>query len=116
MKVRQNGRIVSVPLIVADGVNSDGRPRFSAGISGPSETETFWMAFLRKLARRGACAASSSLCSTHEGIKATVAKVLNASWAALSHPLHAQCVGPCRQERPSRSLRLHRPRLCVPAK
>ena len=53
LKVRQNGRIVSVAVIVAVGVNSDGRREVLGMDIGPSEAETFWTAFLRKLARRG---------------------------------------------------------------
>lgn len=53
VKVRQNGRIVSVAVIVAVGVNSDGRREVLGMDIGPSEAETFWTAFLRKLARRG---------------------------------------------------------------
>src|SRR5262245_50602091 len=49
VKVRQNGRIVSV----AAGVNSDGRSEVLGMDIGPSEAETFWTAFLPKLARRG---------------------------------------------------------------
>jgi hypothetical protein len=52
VKVRQNGRIVSVAVIVAVGVNSDGRREVLGMDIGPSEAETFWTAFLRKLARR----------------------------------------------------------------
>src|SRR5207244_1059033 len=48
--------------------------------SGPSEAETFWTAFLRKLARRGLRGVKRVVSDAHEGIKATVAKVLNASW------------------------------------
>ena len=58
VKVRQNGRIVSVAVIIAVGVNSDGRREILGLDIGPSEAETFWTAFLRKLARRG-CAALS---------------------------------------------------------
>ena len=53
VKVRQNGRITSVAVIVAVGVNSDGRREVLGMDIGPSEAETFWTAFLRKLARRG---------------------------------------------------------------
>jgi transposase-like protein len=45
--------IVSVAVIVAVGVNSDGRREMLGMDIGPSEAETFWTAFLRKLARRG---------------------------------------------------------------
>jgi hypothetical protein len=53
LKVRQNGRIVSVAVIVAVGVNTDGRREVLGMDIGPSEAEPFWTAFLRKLARRG---------------------------------------------------------------
>jgi putative transposase len=52
VKVRQNGRIVSVAVIIAVGVNSDGRREVLGMDIGPSEAETFWTAFLRNLARR----------------------------------------------------------------
>lgn len=49
----QDGRIVSVAVIVAVGVNTDGRREVLGMDVGPSEAETFWTDFLRKLARRG---------------------------------------------------------------
>ncbi|WP_025038290.1 IS256 family transposase, partial [Bradyrhizobium sp. DOA9] len=42
VKVRQNGRIVSVAVIIAVGVNSDGRREVLGMDIGPSEAETFW--------------------------------------------------------------------------
>jgi putative transposase len=78
--VRQNGRIVSVAVIVAVGVNNDGRREVLGMDIGPSEAETFWTAFLRKLARRGLRGVKLVVSDAHEGIKATVAKVLNAGW------------------------------------
>jgi putative transposase len=80
VKVRQNGRIVSVAVIVAVGVNSDGRREVLGMDIGPSEAETFWTAFLRKLARRGLRSVKLVVSDAHEGIKAAVAKVLNATW------------------------------------
>src|SRR5215831_6369745 len=80
VKVRQNGRIVSVAVIIAVGVNSDGRREVLGMDIGPSEAETFWTAFLRKLARRGLRGVKLVISDAHEGIKAAVAKVLNASW------------------------------------
>jgi transposase-like protein len=47
---------------------------------GPSEAETFWTAFLRKLARRGLRGVKLVVSDAHEGIKAAVSKVLNATW------------------------------------
>jgi putative transposase len=80
VKVRQNGRIVSVAVIVAVGVNGDGRREILGLDVGPSEAETFWTGFLRKLARRGLRGVKLVISDAHEGIKATVSKVLNASW------------------------------------
>lgn len=80
VKVRQQGRIVSVAVIVAVGVNSDGRREVLGMDIGPSEAETFWTAFLCKLARRGLRGVKLVVSDAHEGIKATVAKLLNATW------------------------------------
>ncbi|GJE67365.1 IS256 family transposase ISMtsp13 [Methylorubrum aminovorans] len=80
VKVRQDGRIVSVVVIVAVGVNSDGRREVLGMDVGPSEAETFWTAFLRKLAPRGLRGVKLVVSDAHEGIKASVAKVMNATW------------------------------------
>ena len=80
VKVRQSGRIVSVAVIVAVGVNSDGRREVLGMDIGPSEAETFWTEFLRKLARRGLRGVKLVISDAHEGIKGAVAKVLHGSW------------------------------------
>ena len=80
VKVRENGRIVSVAVIVAVGVNSDGRREVLGMDIGPSEAETFWTAFLRKLARRGLRGVKLVVSDAHEGIKGAVSKVLTAAW------------------------------------
>ena len=80
VKVREQGRIVSVAVIVAVAVNGDGR-REVLGISiGVSEAETFWTDFLRSLARRGLRGVKLVISDAHEGLKAAIAKVLHASW------------------------------------
>ena len=80
VKVRQNGRIVSVAVIVAVGVNADGRREILGLDIGPSEAEPFWTAFLRKLARRGLRGVKLVISDAHEGIRAAVSKILNATW------------------------------------
>ena len=80
LKVRQNGRIVSVAVIIAVGVNGDGRREVLGMDIGPSEAETFWTEFLRKLARRGLRGVKLVISDAHEGIKAAVSKVLRATW------------------------------------
>jgi putative transposase len=80
VKVREAGRIVSVAVIVAVGVNGDGRREVLGMDVGPSEAETFWTAFLRKLARRGLRGVKLVISDAHEGIKTSVAKVMNTTW------------------------------------
>jgi len=80
VKVRQAGRIVSVAVIIAVGVNSDGRREVLGMDIGPSEAETFWTQFLRKLARRGLRGVKLVISDAHEGLKAAIARVLHATW------------------------------------
>jgi transposase-like protein len=80
VKVRRNNRIVSVAVIVAVGVNGDGRREVLGMDIGPSEAETFWTEFLRKLRRRGLRGVKLVVSDAHDGIKAAVAKLMNATW------------------------------------
>jgi transposase-like protein len=80
VKVREAGRIVPAAVIIAVAVNSDGRREVLGMDVGPSEAETFWTEFLRKLARRGLRGVKLVVSDAHEGIKAAVTKVLHASW------------------------------------
>src|SRR4051794_17348700 len=60
VKVRSNGRVVPVAVIMAVGVNADGRREV--------------------LARRGLRGVKLVVSDAHEGIKAAVSKVLSATW------------------------------------
>jgi transposase-like protein len=80
VKVRQNGRIISVAVIIAVGVNTDGRREVLGMSIGASEAETFWVDFLRQLARRGLRGVKLVISDAHEGIKAAVFKILTATW------------------------------------
>ncbi len=80
MKVRRNHRFVSVAVFVAVGVNADGRREVLGMDIGPSEAETFWTEFLRKLRRRGLRGVKLVVSDAHEGIKAAVAKLMHATW------------------------------------
>jgi putative transposase len=93
VKVRKNGRIVSVALIIATGVNADGRrevlghsPSFDGRPhgrpmdTGSSEAETFWTDFLRKLRQRGLRGVKLVISDAHEGLKAAIAKIMHAGW------------------------------------
>jgi putative transposase len=80
VKVRQAGRIVSVAVTIAVGVNNDGRREVLGMDIGPSEAETFWTEFLRKLTRRGLRGVKLVISDAHEGLKAAITRVLSATW------------------------------------
>ena len=80
MKTREAGRIVSVAVIVAVGVNTDGQREVLGLKVGTSEAEPFWTEFLRSLNRRGLRGVKLVISDRHEGIKAAAAKVLKATW------------------------------------
>ena len=80
VKVRQDHRITSVAVILAVGVNSDGRQEVLGMDVGASEAETFWTDFLRKLTLRGLRGVKLVSSDAHVGIKAAVAKVMHATW------------------------------------
>ena len=80
MKVRAAGRIVSKAVIIAVGLNQDGHREVLGIDIGPSEAETFWTEFLRKLVRRGLKGVELVISDAHEGLKAAVARVLCTTW------------------------------------
>jgi putative transposase len=80
VKTREAGRIVSVAVIVAVAVNTDGQRQVLGMKVGASEAEPFWTEFLRSLTRRGLRGVKLVISDSHEGIKAAVGKVLKATW------------------------------------
>ena len=67
-------------VIIAVAVNTDGVREVLGMAVGPSEAETFWTDFLRSLTRRGLRGVKLVISDAHEGLKATAAKVLKATW------------------------------------
>jgi putative transposase len=80
IKVRRDGRIVPVAVTIATGVNAQGRREVLGMAVGASEAETFWTEFLRKLRRRGLSGVKLVISDAHEGLKAAVTRILNATW------------------------------------
>ena len=79
--MREAGRIVSVAVNIAIGVNDDGRREVLGMTVGASEAETLWTEFLRSLAQRGLRGVRLVTSDAHEGLKAEdVATVLHATW------------------------------------
>ena len=80
IKVREAGHIVSVAVIIAVAVNTDGRREVLGMAVGLSEAEVFWTGFLRTLTRRGLRGVKLVISDCHEGLKAAAAKTLRATW------------------------------------
>ena len=80
VKVRRDHQIVSVAVIIAVGVNTDGRREVLGMTIGHSEAEPFWVEFLRSLVRRGLRGVKLVISDAHEGLKLAIAKILTATW------------------------------------
>jgi putative transposase len=80
VKVRRDHHIVSVAVIIAVGVNTDGRREVLGMTVGHSEAEPFWTEFLRSLTRRGLRGVKLVISDAHEGLKTAINKVLSATW------------------------------------
>jgi transposase-like protein len=80
LKVRHGGRVVSVAAIIATGVSGDGRREILGVGLGASEAQEFWVEFLRSLVRRGLQGVQLVISDAHEGLKAAITQVFNASW------------------------------------
>ena len=80
LKVRENGRIVSVAAIIASAVNAEGRREIIGLGLGPSEAAVFWLGFLRSLESRGLKGVKLVISDAHEGLKAAISQVFKASW------------------------------------
>jgi transposase-like protein len=79
VKARRNQRIVSLAVIMAVGVNTDGRREVLGMKIGLSEAETFWTEFLRELTSRGLRGVQLVVADEHQGLKGAVEKVLGAT-------------------------------------
>src|SRR5437899_4059409 len=77
-KVRENGRVISMAVLIATGVKRTGEREVRGVDVGPAEDLEFWRAFLRQLVSRGVRLVTSD---SHLGLKQAVAQVLvGASW------------------------------------
>jgi transposase-like protein len=81
LKVRDGGRVVSMAVVIAVGVNAEGQREILGLDVGPSEDGAFWLAFLRSLVARGLSGVQLVTSDAHEGLKGAIGAVLQgASW------------------------------------
>ncbi len=80
-KVRENGRVISMAVLIATGVKATGEREVVGVDVGPAEDLEFWKAFLRQLVGRGLSGVRLVTSDSHLGLKQAVAEVLvGATW------------------------------------
>jgi transposase-like protein len=80
-RVRENGRVVNVAVVVATAVNASGQREIIGVDAGSAESGPFWLSFLRDLVARGLNGVQLVTSDAHEGLKTAIAAVFaGASW------------------------------------
>ena len=74
-KVREDGRIVNVSVVVATAVNGEGKREIIGMDVGTSEDGAFWLAFLRSLSARGLSGVELVVSDAHQGLRGAIAAV-----------------------------------------
>ena len=81
VKARQDGRVVSMAVVIAVGVRASGEREVLGFDVGPSEDGAFWHGFLRSLVARGLAGVQLAVSDAHQGVTGAIAAVLGgASW------------------------------------
>lgn len=79
LKVRRQGRVVSMAVVIAIGVRETGEREVLGLDVGPSEDGAFWLQFLRGLVARGLTGVQLVVSDAHQGLKGAIAAVLQGS-------------------------------------
>ena len=80
-RVREEGRIAQVSVVVATAVNADGKREVLGIDVGTSEDGASWLSFLRSLVVRGLSGVELVTSDAHQGLRTAIATVFGgASW------------------------------------
>ena len=79
-KVREDERVESMAVVIATGVNPQGRREVLGLDVIPTETEEGWAQFFKALKERGLSGVQLVISDAHGGLKNAVRKVLKAEW------------------------------------
>lgn len=79
-KVREDDRVESMAVVIATGVNAEGRREVLGFDVIPTESEEGWSQFFKGLKERGLSGVRLVISDAHGGLKASVRKVLKAEW------------------------------------
>src|SRR6266545_3886077 len=80
VKVRDRGHVYPKALVIAYGVHESGRREVIGLDIGETESEAFWVAFLRSLRERGLAGVRLAISDEHTGLKNAIARILGAPW------------------------------------
>jgi putative transposase len=67
-KVRRDGQVVDVAVLIAQGIDAAGKRRLLGVTLGQGEAEVFWRAFLESLVQRGLCGVRLITSDSHAGL------------------------------------------------
>lgn len=79
-KVREDDRVESMAVVIATGVNAQGRREVLGFDVIPTETEEGWAQFFKSLKERGLSGVRLVISDAHGGLKNAARKVLKAEW------------------------------------
>jgi putative transposase len=98
VKVRDHGRVVSKALVVAYAVHETGVREVIGLDVGEVESGAFWKEFLRSLRSRGLAGVRLAISDEHEGLKASIARVLGCPWQRCTVHFVRDMVMHCRRD------------------
>jgi transposase-like protein len=94
---RDRGHVRSKALVVAYAVHSSGHREVIGIDIGETETEAFWVEFLRGLRARGLGGVRLCVSDHHEGLKAAIARILACPWQRCTVHFVRNIQGHCRR-------------------
>jgi putative transposase len=98
LKVRDRGSVRSKALVIAYAVHESGRREVIGLDIGETETEAFWVEFLRDLVARGLAGVRLAISDEHQGLKAAIARVLACPWQRCTVHFVRNMHGHCRRD------------------
>ena len=97
LRVRDRGSVKSKALVVAYAVHDSGRREVIGIDLGETESEAFWVEFLRELKARGLQGVKLTTSDHHEGLKSAIARILDCPWQRCTVHFVRNMHGHCRR-------------------
>ncbi len=97
LRVRDQGSVKSKALVVAYAVHDSGRREVIGIDLGETESEAFWVEFLRELKARGLAGVKLTTSDHHEGLKSAIARILDCPWQRCTVHFVRNMHGHCRR-------------------